>query len=125
MSFDTNECRILHDTYPWRNPDIANFLKLWPARFVEGEPGTGDLWPEWEQIFRPGFIAGHASILTRRQEVEPHVSDILRSVRRINHHAAFQISHRGIGIVQEVSKLRAHPLKLRNPKVQVTHRGDR
>ena len=23
MSFDTNECRILHDMYPWRNPDIA------------------------------------------------------------------------------------------------------
>ena len=27
MSFDTNECRILHDMYPWRNPDIATIAR--------------------------------------------------------------------------------------------------
>jgi len=49
----------------------------------------------------------------RRQEVEPHVRHYLRSVLRIITDTPFQISHRGVGIAQDVSKLGAHSLRHR------------
>jgi hypothetical protein len=35
-----------------RHKTLGNFLKLWPARFVEGEPRTGDLWPPRRRIMK-------------------------------------------------------------------------
>jgi hypothetical protein len=48
MSFDTNERRILPDTHPWRNPDIARNTTCELANPPEGRNNTH---PPLKQVF--------------------------------------------------------------------------